>query len=491
MVVSNELRISELPTEGVELGAFEQAGQEAFARLSRDFNPVHLDPVAARRTLFGQPIVHGMHLVLRALETVSGLLPSVAYARIVARFHRPVFLGERLFLQVRPTENGLDLAYVSDGTQLTTISLTGQRPEFGDPDWSMAVDHCRTSPRESSIEEMQGYQGVVGLPQNPAEIRACFPAASQTYGTNRIANLLGITYAIGMEVPGLHSMFATLSVNLLDGVGSDLQFLAKRVTPKLSHVQLQFQSEALSGSSETFVRPRVGAIDFETCRKAVVDGEFRGRCALIVGGSRGLGLLTANLLGAGGAEVVITYRSGEEEAKAAIAVMRENGVAASAIRLDVASSAEAFAGLGSDGISVTDMFYFATPHIFVRKKRLFEDHLLNGFVSNYTTNFLGIVEETKRLAKGGLAVFYPSSDALNNPLKDLAEYYVAKMAGEAVCEMLNRYDDEVNVTVSRLPRLPTDQTATLMNVATDDPVAVLLDICRTMKSRRPDLPNTP
>jgi hypothetical protein len=236
----------------------------------------------------------------------------------------------------------------------------------------------------------------------------------------------------------------------------------------------------MTAAAETFVRPSVGVIDFETCRQAVGEGEFAGRKALIVGGSRGLGLLTANLLGAGGAKVIITYRNGEEEARAAVATLKDNGVTALCVKLDVADSDEAFESLAEKRVDFTDLFYFATPHIFVRKKKLFEAHLLEGFLSSYTRDFLRVLEGTKALAANGLSVFYPSSDALNNPLKDLAEYYVAKMAGEAVCDMLNRYDDAVSVTMSRLPRLPTDQTATLMKVATEDPLAVLLDICRKM-----------
>jgi acyl dehydratase len=42
---------------------FTPADQRAFARWSGDFNPVHLDPVAARLVAAGEPIVHGAHLL--------------------------------------------------------------------------------------------------------------------------------------------------------------------------------------------------------------------------------------------------------------------------------------------------------------------------------------------------------------------------------------------------------------------------------------------
>ena len=44
--------------------SFSLDDQVAFAKLSGDYNPVHLDPLKARRTRFGYPVVHGIHLML-------------------------------------------------------------------------------------------------------------------------------------------------------------------------------------------------------------------------------------------------------------------------------------------------------------------------------------------------------------------------------------------------------------------------------------------
>ena len=39
-----------------------------FAECSGDYNPIHIDPIISRRLMFGQPIAHGLHVVLWALE---------------------------------------------------------------------------------------------------------------------------------------------------------------------------------------------------------------------------------------------------------------------------------------------------------------------------------------------------------------------------------------------------------------------------------------
>ena len=61
------------PTPESALGQrrFGIADQRRFADLSGDCNPMHMDPVAARRLLSGQLVVHGVHTLLAALEMLG------------------------------------------------------------------------------------------------------------------------------------------------------------------------------------------------------------------------------------------------------------------------------------------------------------------------------------------------------------------------------------------------------------------------------------
>ena len=68
-----------------------QQEHEEFARISGDFNPIHCDPVKARRmpALSGRPILHGMHLVLHCLDVLAESLGDRQIARLKARFMSP------------------------------------------------------------------------------------------------------------------------------------------------------------------------------------------------------------------------------------------------------------------------------------------------------------------------------------------------------------------------------------------------------------------
>ncbi|MBW3098175.1 MaoC family dehydratase [Pseudohoeflea coraliihabitans] len=66
---------------------------QAYAELTTDFNPIHLDPDFAAGTAFGGPIVHGtlsLNLLVTAIEETFGNNAELA---VDVRFVRPVPVG--------------------------------------------------------------------------------------------------------------------------------------------------------------------------------------------------------------------------------------------------------------------------------------------------------------------------------------------------------------------------------------------------------------
>jgi hypothetical protein len=64
----------------------------------------------------------------------------------------------------------------------------------------------------------------------------------------------------------------------------------------------------------------------------------------------------------------------------------------------------------------------------------------------------------------------------------MTEYAMAKSAGEALCADMNRALKPLHVTVTRLPRLPTDQTASITPVKTASSLETMLPVVREVQS---------
>jgi hypothetical protein len=78
-------------------------------------------------------------------------------------------------------------------------------------------------------------------------------------------------------------------------------------------------------------------------------------------------------------------------------------------------------------------------------------------------------------------VFYPSSAAIEELPMDMAEYAAAKMAGELLCDFLQKAHPGLMIHKPRLPRVATDQTVSLLPVNNQEPVPVLLRNLRYLR----------
>ena len=101
----------------------------------------------------------------------------------------------------------------------------------------------------------------------------------------------------------------------------------------------------------------------------VVPGEFRGRRALVIGGSRGIGAATAKLIAAGGGTVALSYAHGQREAEAVANDIDGRCGETKCIVFRYDASQDAADQLPVYASPFTHVYYFATPHIFGRSAR--------------------------------------------------------------------------------------------------------------------------
>ena len=77
-----------------------------YAKVSGDYNPIHLYGWSAKLLGFRQPIAHGMYLVSRAVaETLQGVDSDEPFNHLEIRFKTPTFLPSRPKLFIRSGED--------------------------------------------------------------------------------------------------------------------------------------------------------------------------------------------------------------------------------------------------------------------------------------------------------------------------------------------------------------------------------------------------
>jgi NAD(P)-dependent dehydrogenase (short-subunit alcohol dehydrogenase family) len=310
-----------------------------------------------------------------------------------------------------------------------------------------------------------------------------FPRAAARLPRTQAAVLLATTRLVGVHCPGMHSIFSELTLDFTGdgqssaGEPSALGYRVVQYDARMGLVRLQVDAPRTSGTIRAFFRPAPATQPTATeLRPHVEPSEFAGRRALVVGGSRGLGALSAKLLAAGGADVVLTYLVGASDAQEVAAETAQVGALARTMRLDVRDQDDVLRGVIEGLAPFTHLYYFATAPIFVARRGHFNPDLFGHFCEVYVNGFVKLV---RALLPFGLRVaFYPSSIAVAEAPIDMGEYAAAKAAGEAACRFLEKAHPGLTVLAPRLPRLPTDQTRSLLAVRDEDPVAHVLGALR-------------
>lgn len=459
----------------------------AFASLSGDANPIHIDAVAARRLLYGQSLVHGIHTVLWGLDhhVRAGRIKAVP-ASITATFAHPIFHGEEVTSIVvegkSPDEFRFSITSLGADAVKTRLKPAGDvATDSGRGDgaeWTAApsVPIGDLTCHEVSEDEIPDKSGIFPLNLDVESLRETFPALAGEEWRGAVAMLLGLTRMVGMECPGLNSIFTSLRMSVADeptAPAASLRYGVKRWDPRFRLLNLSVDAGRWTGTVGTVVRPSpvVQPSISEIKADALLAG-LEGRHALVFGGSRGLGEVAAKILAAAGSRTTITYHRGKAEAEAVVKDIVDHGGRAKAIPFDVTAPGDGAPGLFSLD-PVTDVYYFASPKIMANTSETFDRGLFDKYVDFFVSPLPVILALLKERLDESFSFYWPSTSFIDEPEPGFKEYAAAKAAGEATCRYLAANAPKARFSAPRLPRMKTDQTQSVIPLAVADPVRVL------------------
>jgi hypothetical protein len=426
-----------------------------FGTFSGDMNPIHVDPVLARRTLHGVCIVHGMHALLWALDHWAANSNSL-FTEFSVRFIRPMKLDCLTHCEINETSSKM---IISQNDRLC-VSINLKSGTFIRTDFLQINKFpARPEPIETFFDGFQvGDVFDLNLHGNVAQSDLTFKNLSIQYGELFINEIAELSQVVGMECPGTHSLFASLVLKMNTNKCKPTYRISK-MDRRIKLIGITAFAQNFDAMIECFFRPKpVKNIDYQGAMEIVTPNEFHDVNALIIGGSRGLGECAAKLISAGGGNPVISYMQGADDATLVVDDICSSGGRCEKMHIDI----DNFNSLDftSKLPNFNQIYYFASPKIMkdtdITTK--FEQNIYKDF---YEKSFKRLVEKVSQSGKR-VAFFYPSTSYIDDRPLEFANYVSAKIAGELLCTKLEATYKNLNILCRRLPALHTDQNQSLL-----------------------------
>lgn len=448
-----------------ELGRFQISTQDSkqFAEASGDYNPLHVDPVAARRTQFGGTLIHGICGTIRALDLMFEKQGSpVSLRRLKVNFPKPITQGQEITVFSRDENGRTRLELMAGGSRCQIIDVetvaTQDKKIVLDLSDDIPIPLCQTL----TIETCTGISTAVSLRWRESLMRALFPAAVKCLPAGQISTLLASTEIVGMHCPGLHSVYARLDLEFDDDESCDnssLNYTVVSVDDRINRIEMDIANACAKGRIEAFFRAAPAQqASFERILPQVDAAAFANQRALVIGASRGLGEVISKVLGAGGAQLMLTYAAGAADAERVAAEIGELRDTPLIARHDVLSGrcapeVEEFLN------AATHIYYLASPIIEKGENGKWNRGLFDRYMDFYVDGLAALLSHRPASNTSELQIFIPSSVFLDGSVKGFVEYIAAKSAAEAYAHNLQRSVKAYRIIAPRLPRLYSDQTS--------------------------------
>lgn len=323
------------------------------------------------------------------------------------------------------------------------------------------------------INELLQGGGATELFFNPELLRIIFPNCHRKLDNFSTATLLAITRIVGMQCPGLNSIFSSMELEFPPSYPKPIKtlFYDFKIHPILNCANISINN-LLKGKIKAFIRPKpieniktnTLLFKYPSLKKEL---PFKHQRALVIGASNGLGNTCSKLLSIGGASVLASFNNTKVlERDSNIHFFQYNALNPTKEMLTTIVN-----------FSPTHLYYFSTPKIQSIKNPYIQEENLQDFINHY---IFGLNKILKLNIISLTTIFCPSTAFIETRPQDFKEYILAKSLLESFLSLLSQ---QYICIYPRIEKTLTNQTLeiTKQNLPTTD--EVILKEILTLKAK--------
>ena len=466
---------------------FDLDDQNWFAEVSGDFNPIHIDEIESRKLHSGGILVHGIHTVTWALDCFFRKKPEIKLINLKTKFFKPIYLNQKLFIVFENVNSSKHIIKVYDKELLVSIILESTDISFGDN-----IRDCKHQFDFPKEFKYNNDTNAISISLSKEMILNKYPFICNSVGLEIVSNIVGLSRLVGMECPGLNSLFVGFSIDFHHRNAVETNKIFWSVNKYYGNqvpINISVKSSIMTGIVQAFIRPSpILQLPFLEISKFTKNSiNLNNTFSIIIGGSRGLGEVTSKIIASYGGNVIITYNTGENDAIKICNDINTNSSSnfAIALHLNIENPELLLDYITKNKLQINSIYYFASPKIKGLNSIELDKELLNlynSFYSIYFSRLLRILEQY--IFDNEINIFYPSTIFIDQGKENLKEYILAKKNAEGYIELINDKLKNLNIVIDRLDMLNTDQNNSVLTVKTKDPVIVMNDVVLRMNKQR-------
>ena len=426
-----------------------------FSKLSGDYNPLH-----SKHSNLEYPVIHGMLIVLKAIENIDKKSNAIASIRV--SFENFLYLNQIItFKYSYKNKKFLEIEGYYKKIKIVKIYIKFSEKKL------LNKKNCffNKIPPKSKINtfnHLNNNSNKIKLYSSEKLLKNIFPQLNIKLNSNLISLLLCLTRIVGMKMPGMYSIFSSFNINLSNDIDLDnsLNFKLNEYDPRWSYLKIDFHNKFCSGEICAFERPKpTFQPTYKEIKKKLKKMNFKNKKALVIGGSNGIGEVCVKILSYYGAKVTFTYFKDQKNSKCIKNDCQNKYL--KFIKFDANNFNEKKLVQLINKEKFDQIYYFATPKIFNEQSEQINIEILGKFFKFYilnAINLLNLIDDTTSKKVNFLLASTVVTDQKTYE-NNLKEYTLIKKFSEQIFN-LNIFQN-IKVNIFKFNRVKTNQTISI------------------------------